>query len=168
MKGHLFSGWHERKRTEYIFRTEQTPSDRIHKSSPGSREASFCSSLGGSPLQTSLLPLCGASTDKRKRYEKLLRCCFVLQPPEDSEKWEADVNQHVGASWKNVLKFNGEETYSKRSCEETPTTGELTDYHIVLLTQCSTHSIPGLNLHCTELFLSPCSWHQYHRHLLFY
>ena len=40
-----------------------------------------------------------ASTCTRKQLQKLPpRCCWVLQPPGDSEKWEADVNQHVGAS----------------------------------------------------------------------
>lgn len=73
--------------------------------------------------------LLGVSAGTRKQYRKSPRCCWVLRPPGDSEKWEADVNQHVGATGmprhherlKSEEPLSGKKSYSKRSYGETQT-----------------------------------------------
>lgn len=67
----------------------------------------------GFVLPPQIIGLKGASTGTVKQCDKSPCCIWALQPPGDSENWEADVNQHVGAKWAQAslktVKFSLEE-----------------------------------------------------------
>lgn len=152
MKGHIFSGQHERKHTEHVFRLSglyRTLCDRNNKSSPGTPEAFFCSALGLSPSPNHRFAfLWETQLGTRKQ------CELLLSPPATRGIVRSEKQMLIGM-WEQQ-----ESPGIMKDCVQCRAF-ERTNVHLILRG-------PDPSLRCTVLFLSPCSEHRCHRLPLFY